>query len=77
MKTSIRDLVAGTYQTQRRFGKNAPPWKKSRRLVQSKTPANEIDIADGLVDFPATSSIRFFGSKNLFPTGRAPPYFKV
>jgi len=59
-------LVAGTYQTQRRFGKNAPPWKKSRRLVQSKTPANEIDIADGLVDFPATSSIRFFGSKNLF-----------
>jgi hypothetical protein len=22
--------------------------KKSRRLVQSKTPANEIDIADGL-----------------------------
>jgi len=29
----------------------APPSKKSRHLVQSKTPANEIDIADGLVDY--------------------------
>jgi hypothetical protein len=28
-----------------------PPWKKSRRLVQSKTPANEIDIADGLDNY--------------------------
>jgi len=29
------------------------PWRKSRPLVQSKTPANEIDIADGLPTTPA------------------------
>jgi rRNA maturation protein Nop10 len=29
----------------------APLWGKSHPLVQSKTPANEIDIADGLVDY--------------------------